>query len=473
MKVELSLEAVPNKAAYVSEILLKASAGAVAAVEDDHCGIFVVAKEHLRKGTKVLESTAASIALEPRHWKTYCGFCARKHRDLHLCPTCRVVACCPGCARDGKHKVECLALQSLAKLFPERVEGEGPHIESSHLLACRLLCRVGELDWDLCKTLHKARLPHSIDANVALICAQLQVPPLKTWLGNEIYKQALARVIGCSHAITDVSLPLGNQYLGRGLFLNHSFYNHRCSPNAYLSCFLALDGESQEEAGVTARLHVLCDVKEGEEICISYIPTSGLSVQERRQRLQEGYGFRCVCESCSDQVITLPDNADVESIREIQFDCNAQMIQQEETVDQNQLEHIVAMLTMTQRGMKNQEIPSCHEICIEAERLLAMAYGMLGNAKEAMDHHERFIAKATEVIELFDPIAMGSQHMEYAKLVVGDEMNRQQMLALQALDVAIGADHPFVVAKRVEFQALSSNSERKRKRAGNSMDSIR
>ena len=453
------------KARYVAKTM--SAGGLVTASESDKGGIFVTATKDLKKGTKVMECAAASLALDPVYRRTHCGFCARKHPNVRVCGECQVIGCCPNCSLDGRHKNECAALQALGRLFPKTEDACGPNIDSSHLLTVRLLCRRDDLDWELSKCLHAVSLPDSIDADVFAICAQLQVPPL-SWVGNDIYKQALARVIGCSHAITDVSLSLGSQSLGRGLFPEHSFYNHSCAPNAFLSCFLMTNGDSEEKkhSDVMARLHLLSDVKAGDQISISYIPTSGLSNQERQQRLKQGYDFACDCEACSSRKIVLPPNTDVNSIREIQFSCNERLLERvDSTTDLDEIEHIISLVEMTKRGIRNQEIPHSHEVSIETDRLLAMAYSLSGKKEEAIKHHDRFFSESAKIGHLFDPVAMATQRMKCANVLEGDLGSSQLQEAIAGLEISLGEDHPWVRLLSRKVQAASSQPASKKRKS--------
>ncbi|KAI2508045.1 histone-lysine N-methyltransferase [Fragilaria crotonensis] len=353
----------------------------ITALQCPEAGVYVAATKDLKKGTKVMECVAASIALDPTYRRSHCGFCAKQYPNPRLCDKCRVVGSCPQCSSDNKHENECTALQALGTNFPEHDDTGEPNIDSSHLLTVRLLCQREHLDWELAKRLHCVTLPHEIDPDIIAICSKLHQhgSEIMSWVGNDVYKLALARVIGCSHAITDVSLPLGSQAIGRGLFPEHSFYNHSCIPNSFLSCDLMTEGKSEVHTpNVSARLHLLADIKAGDQITISYVPTSGLGFQERQHRLLQGYGFVCSCDACKSQEILLQPNTDVDSIREIQFSCNERMLKmQDSNVDDEEIAQIISLVEMTKRGIRNQAIPQSHEVSIESERLLAMAYTLL------------------------------------------------------------------------------------------------
>jgi len=113
--------------------------------------------------------------------------------------------------------------------------------------------------------------------------------------------------------------------------------------------------------------------------------------------------------------------------------------------NKDELEHVASLVRMTQRGMNNQAIPKSHEVSIEADRLLAMVYEMMGENKEATEHHAQFFEQVATLGNMFDPVAKASQLLEYARVSDDVEMKsslRQQ--AIQILQAAIGRDHPWV-----------------------------
>jgi SET domain len=454
----------PNKVGYVSKIL--SQGGLITALQSAKGGVFVAAMKDLKKGTNVMECTAASIALDPPFRRSNCGYCATQHPKLHLCDKCRVIACCQNCASGvNRHKNECEALQALGKLLSENEDTGDPNIDSSHLLTLRILSQRQNLDWELSKCLHAVSLPEVMDSDIAAICAQLQATEL-SWVGNDIYHLALARVIGCSHAITDVSLPLGSQSIGRGMFPEHSFYNHSCAPNAFLSCNLMTRGHSDERISkdVTARVHLLSDIKAGDQVSISYIPTSGLGFQERQLRLHQGYEFVCDCDACLNQEILLPPNVDIDSIREIQFHCNERLLKLEDcAVDVDETKQIISLVNMTKRGIENQGIPRSHEISIESDRLLAMAYSLSGQSEDAIKYHQSFFSESTLIGHLFDPVAMATQRLTYADKLEGVVKTEQLQQAISALECALGENHPWVqhVARDVQNYLVGARTDQK------------
>ena len=74
-----------------------------------------------------------------------------------------------------------------------------------------------------------------------------------------------------------------------GILLTSSRINHSCAPNA-----------EWHWNKLTKRLnvHAIQDIREGEEIFISYLPCD-FSYEQRQDNLSDGYGFICRCSLCS------------------------------------------------------------------------------------------------------------------------------------------------------------------------------
>eukprot|EP00980_Cylindrotheca_fusiformis_P018240 scaffold5926_cov102-Cylindrotheca_fusiformis.AAC.3 len=188
---------------------------------------------------------------------------------------------------------------------------------------------------------------------------------------------------------------------------------------------------------------------------------AGWSTQERRHKLQESYGFDCQCSACT----TIGDGADhseplstvmesLQSIREVQYSCNEQLLAAEhQEQDPDQMEHIISLIQMTQRGIRNNSISDSHEVSIECERLLAMAYTRLGQWDEAEKHHELFFNKVKPIVNLFDPVALATQYLEYYKvllrLLVQKKKDPVKATSIRntfvsLLQTALGKDHPWL-----------------------------
>ena len=102
---------------------------------------------------------------------------------------------------------------------------------------------------------------------------------------TNIYGNAHSRSLGIAR--TNV-LPLGSNARSGGLFLEASLINHSCRHNS--------QNTWNENIG-RLTIHVLRDIREGEEITIMYLPTTS-AYEERQRFLQEKFKFDCKCELC-------------------------------------------------------------------------------------------------------------------------------------------------------------------------------
>jgi len=336
---------------------------------------------------------------------------------------------------------------------------------------------------------------------------------MTNWISKHEFDVVLGKVIGCGHAITDVTVSLGCQSLGRAIFLEHSFYNHCCTPNAFISCDIPsekLESASMKSRGyhqcaLISRLHCARkNICNGEQITISYIPTSGLDRIERRQRLLESYGFICNCNACDfdtkvgdiswgrklEDHICLPEGSDVEILRQIQFSSNEELLQIRQRKLQNSIEgsnimstssidgddsdimlelhNCIATIKMNQRGIKNQGIPKSHEVSIEAHRLLALAYSLAGEVNLAIEQYKIFLDAVLAVKELYDPVALASSLLAYAHDLATSQKDEEYRIKLSlAYDYAksaLGVHHSFVRNIEKQMQKSASTQDRNMKR---------
>jgi len=80
-----------------------------------------------------------------------------------------------------------------------------------------------------------------------------------------------------------------NVHVCNGLFLIAGRINHSCKPNALWS---TVDSKLLE-------LRALRDIKEGEEITVSYLNPAKFLTKDERFKLFENWKFQCACELCS------------------------------------------------------------------------------------------------------------------------------------------------------------------------------
>lgn len=89
--------------------------------------------------------------------------------------------------------------------------------------------------------------------------------------------------------VNNNALPLGTAATRGGLFLTAARFNHSCTPNVHHAWNARIGMET---------LHACRDVAAGEELVLSYIPTS-LTRRERQAQLKGKFGFACGCAACS------------------------------------------------------------------------------------------------------------------------------------------------------------------------------
>jgi len=98
------------------------------------------------------------------------------------------------------------------------------------------------------------------------------------------------------------------EFLGWGIWPEASFFNHSCRPNVKKErlgrvwVFTVADGGGGgggESGGE--------DVKEGEELCITYLggDERDLDVHARRKKLKDEWGFDCRCQRCEEDLRNL------------------------------------------------------------------------------------------------------------------------------------------------------------------------
>ncbi|KAJ0119782.1 tpr domain protein [Diaporthe amygdali] len=101
----------------------------------------------------------------------------------------------------------------------------------------------------------------------------------------------------CAEAFTTyrkMATRLPQQY-GKGVFFTYCKINHSCSPNAF---------SYYDHTRNLMRVHLVRDVKAGDQIFISYIDSEVLTRAERHARLNlKGHNFVCNCTLCTNQEV--------------------------------------------------------------------------------------------------------------------------------------------------------------------------
>ncbi|KAF2721744.1 SET domain-containing protein [Polychaeton citri CBS 116435] len=82
------------------------------------------------------------------------------------------------------------------------------------------------------------------------------------------------------------------EYMGYALYPSASYFNHSCKPNV-----------SKRRVRREWEFRAARAVEPGEELCITYLggDERDLSVEDRRSRLAEVWGFTCMCQRCIEE----------------------------------------------------------------------------------------------------------------------------------------------------------------------------
>jgi len=92
-----------------------------------------------------------------------------------------------------------------------------------------------------------------------------------------------------SNIRAQITVPKKRLMFGFGFYPSLSFYNHSCAPNTY-----------KRREGTQIKLVALCDIPAGIEMCHSYIDLHE-NTNQRRNVLDQSYGFTCTCQRCEDE----------------------------------------------------------------------------------------------------------------------------------------------------------------------------
>ncbi|KAG0197251.1 hypothetical protein BGX28_009249 [Mortierella sp. GBA30] len=115
------------------------------------------------------------------------------------------------------------------------------------------------------------------------------IPSVTLTIDNTLFRTILYREVANSFGIRDAS----DELLGFAVFPRASFFNHSCRPNI----------QKKRRQGEKARQMEYWStgvIQAGEECCINYGDISS-GLEERQERLEDMYFFRCSCPRCLEE----------------------------------------------------------------------------------------------------------------------------------------------------------------------------
>jgi hypothetical protein len=82
-----------------------------------------------------------------------------------------------------------------------------------------------------------------------------------------------------------------NSWDGSTLSLDSAYFNHSCVPNVSFA-------DSVESSPSLTIFQTTQDVEAGEQLFVNYLEQTGIQFDERKKRLEDGWGISCNCSSC-------------------------------------------------------------------------------------------------------------------------------------------------------------------------------
>ena len=174
-----------------------------------------------------------------------------------------------------------------------------------YLILTGLLCRSSprlSSSWETLLTLNPSNPYTSVNMLYVIVNAYLQLlsilPPSLlggVTLSRETIEIVLNRDIGNSFGIWSTADSNEDpEMLGYGIWPIASFFNHSCLPNVSKRRQGRIWSFSASPSGDVPT------IRTGTELCITYIrgEEDTLHVDERRRKLENGWGFTCRCPKC-------------------------------------------------------------------------------------------------------------------------------------------------------------------------------
>ncbi|XP_068673902.1 histone-lysine N-methyltransferase SMYD3-like [Montipora foliosa] len=237
----------------------------------------------LKPGENVLQSTPSVFVLGSNMRSHCCDFCFAKRDEIQRCSKCKFARYCNReCQKKAwkEHNIEC-----------ERIREVSPNTPTDLVLLISRIIYKKQMDKTFSAEL--ARLVSHREqfgkAKKDVFSAILAV--LVKFIGEKKFRETspseLFELFGkiCCNSFTICDNEL--QPLGVGVYTTASYLNHSCCPN----CAAVFNG-------TTLIIHATEQVKEGDELTISYTELLCPSY-ERKEDLMSRYCFECKCIKCT------------------------------------------------------------------------------------------------------------------------------------------------------------------------------
>lgn len=411
----------------------------------------------VRAGECVLQEKPYGLVALNVHRSALCAVCLRAADPDVCCDDCsRVFFCSDECRErlQEVHERECMALEEV-ELVAKKTSVE---VDLLRLLIRILAVRPSDsLDQDVLvdddgsvvTTFAKVReMIHALDQQPTAWQERVRDGAARIMedLPDECHLP-VGDILVLAAQINENSYALGaldDRHLvaSVGLFPIMGLINHSCAPNC---------GWSNAGDGAVA-LHALRDLKEGEEITLSYIDIDK-ERSERRRELQETKHFDCACERCSEPLAESVDRflegfvcprcpskeqalliaaGDKAVCQECQFDLplapieaavrgsRDTVLKAKQLLNQFQYQAVVNTLSDVHQGVvvhgSKVSFHSGHSVAIAARRTLSDAHFKLGNLEQALALREQVVS-ALQLVSGASHLPLAIAHLDYADTI--------------------------------------------------------
>lgn len=258
--------------------------------ENEREGRHYAATTPIRERAVVMREEALVLGFPQAYVTRYCSWCTGMvdpgaGGTGRVCRECGVaVYCGEECQRRGAathRSVECDVLAALHREDDGRLGGllnSGFEMLDDGTVAQALyLARLGP--GQLCEAPYSALSSEDERSLLRQVCRVTSVP-------FEVAASCCSRVL-CNCFALELPHRGAIRRIGSGCYPRGSLFNHSCSPNI-----------SFVRVGRENIFFATKDIAAGDKMCINYIDLS-LSLQERKNKLRDDYGFDCQCERCA------------------------------------------------------------------------------------------------------------------------------------------------------------------------------